>query len=70
MLAIIRILFLRANSRRNDMTSKLAVESSPLVGSSRYSIFGLVISCVATLTLRFCPPLRPFCRGVPMRVWL
>jgi ABC-type Fe3+/spermidine/putrescine transport system ATPase subunit len=37
----------------SDMTSWLAVESRPLVGSSRYNMLGSVINCAATLTRRF-----------------
>jgi hypothetical protein len=51
----------------NDMTSWLALESNPEVGSSRKRTFGLVISWLATLRRRFCPPLMPFWMGVPTR---
>jgi hypothetical protein len=51
-----------------EMTSKLAAESKPLVGSSRNRSFGLVISWLATLIRRFCPPLRPLRIGVPISV--
>lgn len=50
------------------MTSKLAAESRPLVGSSRNKIFGAVMSCAATLRRRFCPPEIPFRIGVPIKV--
>jgi hypothetical protein len=50
------------------MTSKLAFESNPLVGSSRNRILGQVINWLATLTRRFCPPLMPFRMGVPTSV--
>ncbi len=50
------------------MTSKLATESSPLVGSSRNRIFGQVMSWLATLTRRFSPPDKPFRTAVPMMV--
>lgn len=57
---------LRATLRTKFMTSKLAAESSPLVGSSRKRILGSVKSDEATLTRRFWPPLMPFLIGVPM----
>lgn len=57
-----------ASSFTKLITSQLAAESSPLVGSSRNSILGLVMSCAATLTLRFCPPETPLRIGVPMIV--
>jgi hypothetical protein len=55
--------------RTKLMTSKLAAESRPLVGSSRNIILGDVMSCCATLTLRFCPPLMPFLIGVPINAF-
>ena len=61
-------LFFFARFFTKDITSKLAVESSPLVGSSRKRILGRVISWLATLTRRFWPPLMPFRMGVPIRV--
>lgn len=57
-----------ASSFTKLITSKLAAESSPLVGSSRNKILGLVISCAATLTLLFWPPDTPLRIGVPMMV--
>lgn len=57
-----------ASSFTKLMTSQLAAESSPLVGSSRKSILGLVMSWAATLTLLFCPPETPLRIGVPMMV--
>lgn len=51
-----------------ETTSKLDAESRPLVGSSKNRIFGAVISWLATLTRRFCPPLIPWRIGVPMMV--
>jgi CHASE2 domain-containing sensor protein len=57
-----------ASSFTKLITSQLAAESSPLVGSSRNKILGLVISCAATLTLLFWPPDTPLRIGVPMRV--
>jgi hypothetical protein len=50
------------------MTSKLATESSPLVGSSRNRILGHVMSWLATLTRRFSPPDSPFRIAVPIMV--
>lgn len=50
------------------MTSPLRAESSPLVGSSRNNILGLVIRRLAIESLFFWPPLRPFLRGVPTMV--
>lgn len=50
------------------MTSQLAAESRPLVGSSKKSILGLVMSWAATLTLLFWPPETPLRIGVPMMV--
>lgn len=50
------------------ITSKLAVESRPLVGSSKNRIFGPVIKRLAILKRRFWPPLMPFLIGVPTRV--
>lgn len=63
-----RTRLLRATSFKYDMTSKLATESKPLVGSSRKRILGQVISWLAMLTRRFSPPLRPLRTGVPMMV--
>lgn len=57
-----------ATREMNDMTSRLAVESRPLVGSSRKRIFGAVTSWLATETRLFCPPLSPLRTGVPMSV--
>lgn len=48
-----RTLLARASSFAYDITSKLAVESRPLVGSSKNKILGLVMSWLATLTRRF-----------------
>lgn len=53
---------------RYFITSRLAAESSPLVGSSRKRIFGDVMSWLAMPTRLFCPPLIPFRIGVPMIV--
>ena len=50
------------------MTSKLAFESSPLVGSSRNRMLGNVISWLAILNRLFWPPLRPLRIGVPTSV--
>ena len=61
-------LFLAAMPLRYLMTSQLAAESSPLVGSSRNRILGLVMSWLATPTRRFWPPLIPLRIGVPMSV--
>ena len=61
-------LCLLARSFTKLITSQLAAESKPLVGSSKKSILGLVISCAATLTLLFCPPDMPLRIGVPMIV--
>ena len=63
-----RTLYFFAVFRTKLMTSKLAAESNPLVGSSRKSSFGLVINWLATLTLRFCPPDTPLRIGVPINV--
>ncbi len=46
-------LFFIARFLTKDITSKLELESSPLVGSSRKMILGHVISWLATLTRRF-----------------
>jgi hypothetical protein len=54
--------------RTKLMTSKLAAESNPLVGSSKNKIFGLVINWLATLTLLFWPPETPLRIGVPINV--
>lgn len=61
-------LYFFASSFTKLITSQLAAESSPLVGSSRNRIFGLVISCAATLTRLFWPPDTPLRIGVPMIV--
>lgn len=42
-----------ATFRRYEITSKLAVESKPLVGSSRNKILGDVINWLAMLNRRF-----------------
>lgn len=52
---------------RYQMISKAAVESRPEVGSYRNNTLGLVISCAATLTRRFCPPEMPYLIGVPIK---
>jgi hypothetical protein len=61
-------LFCFATAFTNDITSQLAAESSPLVGSSKKRSLGPVRSWLATDTRRFCPPLMPFRIGVPIMV--
>jgi len=68
-LAMTMIEFALATFFKYNMTSWLAAESNPLVGSSRNKIFGHVMSELAMPTRRFWPPLRPFRMGVPMMVF-
>ena len=58
----------RDNPLRMSTTFAALVLSSPVVGSSRNMIPGLVSSSVAMETLRFSPPLSPRVNSSPMRL--
>lgn len=53
---------------RNFITCKAVVESSPVVGSSKKRIEGLIKSSIPIETLFFYPPDNPLIRAFPTKV--